>query len=143
METAIYLHLPAGHTPTPLNGCIPFRVVLVIEQPVTHEWQTLVSEWLVWSGCLYMVAWGRDCSSWDDSVDIANLSAFNFGEIPEDAFVMTTWHAKEPLSEALWYAAHCAFHPSITLNRTLIVHISEEERKTELLAAFQQAQGDD
>jgi len=99
METVTYLHLPVGHTPPSLEGPRPFKAVLVIEQQVTSEWQSLVSDWLVQSGCLSMAAWGFDCSSWDDSVDYANLSAFNFGEIPEDAFVMTTWHADEPLRE--------------------------------------------
>ena len=142
METVTYLHLPAGHTPPSLEGYRPFKAVLVIEQQVTGEWQSLVSEWLVQSGCLFMMAWGFDCSSWDDSVDHANLSAFNFREIPEDAFVMTTWHADEPLRETLWFAAHTAFHPTAALDRTVIVHISAEERRAELLRVFQQAQND-
>jgi hypothetical protein len=143
METATYLHLPVGRTPPPLTGYRPFKAVLVIEQQVTGEWQSLVSDSIVRDGCLYMMAWGQDCSSWHDSVDHANLSAFSFGEIPEDAFVMTTWHPDEPLSEVLWFAAHAALHPSVTLERTLIVHISSEERRVELLRAFQQAQNDD
>ena len=141
METATYLHLPAGHIPPSLEEYRPFKAVLVIEQPVAAEWQALVSKWLVQSGCLYMMAWGHDCSSWDDSVDYANLSAFNFEEIPGDAFVMTTWHAEEPLREALWFAAHNAFHPTMPLNHTVIVHISQD-RKAELLVALHQAQSD-
>lgn len=143
METVTYLNLPVGRTPPPLEGYRPFKAVLVIEQQVTDEWQSLVSDWLVQSGCLSMSAWGRDCSSWDDSVDYANLSAFNFGEIPEDAFVMTTWHADEPLREALWFVAHTAFHPKVALDRTVIVHISAEERRAELLRAFRQVQNDE
>ena len=139
METAIYVHLPAGQSPPPLEGHRPFKAALVIEQPVTDEWQSLVSEWLVRSGCLYMMAWGRDCSSWDDSVDYANLLAFDFGEAPNDAFVMTTWHEDEPLTEALRFAAHSAVHPTVALDRTIIIHISAEERRAELLEAFQKA----
>lgn len=143
METAIYLHLPIGQTPPSLEGYRPFKAVLVIEQPADDKWQSLVSEWLVRGGCLYMSAWGHDCESWHDRVDRANLSAFDFGEIPDDAFVMTTWHADEPLTEALWFAAHVAFHPTITIDRTIIVHISAEERRADLLGAFQQAQNDE
>jgi hypothetical protein len=142
-EAVTYLHLPVGRTPPSLEGYRPFKALLVIEQPVTSEWQSIVSEWLVQGGCLYMMAWGRDCSSWDDSVDYANLSAFDFGEIPEDALVMTTWHADVPLREALWFAAHVAVHPTVALDRTIIVHISVEERRAELLRAFQQAQSDE
>jgi hypothetical protein len=143
MEAATYLHLPVGHAPPSLEGSHPFKAVLVIEQQVTGEWQSLVSDWLVQSGCLFMMAWGCNCKSWNDSVDYANLTAFNFGEIPEDAFVMTTWHADEPLREALWFATHAAFHPTVALDRTVIVHISAEERRAELLRDFQQAQSDE
>ena len=139
MEAITYLHLPSGQKPPPLEGYPPFKAVLVIEQPFTGQWQSLVSEWLVQGGCLYMMAWGRDCSSWNDSVDHANGSAFNFGEIPDDAFVMTTWHADEPLREALWFAAHTACHPTKVLDRTIIVHISAKERRVELLGEYQAA----
>lgn len=139
METAIYLHLPAGQTPPLLEGGRPFKAVLVVEQTCTADWQSLVSEWLVRSGCLYMMAWGVDCSSWDESVDYACLEAFGYGDIPEEAFVMTTWHAHEPLEGAFWFASHFAHHSATHLDRTIIVHISIEERRAELLNAFQNA----
>lgn len=139
MEPVTYLQLSPGQTPPSLEGYPPFKAVLVIEQPFTDEWQSLVSEWLVWSGCLYMCAWGLDCSSWDDSVDHANGSAFDFGEIPDEAFVMTTWHENEPLREALWFAAHAACHPTLALNHSIIVHISADERKGQLISAYQAA----
>jgi hypothetical protein len=117
--------------------------VLVIEDAVSDGWQALVSDWLVASGCLYMVAWGRDCSSWDDSVDYANLSHFDHGEIPDDAFVMTTWHTDESLSETFRFAGHWASHPTVDLGRTIIIHVSPERREADLLEAFQMAQGED
>jgi hypothetical protein len=113
--------------------------VLVIEQPFTGEWQFFVSEWLVRAGCLYMMAWGGDCSRWDDSVDDANGAAFTFGEIPDDAFIMTTWHADEPLRETMWFASHAACHPTVALDHTIIIHISAEDRRAELLGDYQAA----
>ena len=66
-----YIHLlPDGPLPD-LKGSA-FRTVVVVEAEVTSEWREKVSAWLVESGCLYMMAWGRDCSLWDDSVDYAN-----------------------------------------------------------------------
>ena len=56
----------------------PFRAVVVVEESVMPEWQSRTSRWLVNSGCLYMMAWGNNPSSWDDSVDSANLEAFNY-----------------------------------------------------------------
>lgn len=67
----------------------PFKAVVVIEAEVSKEWQANVSKWLVNSGCFYMMAWGKDCSSWDCSVDLANIDLYE-DEIPEDGFVITT-----------------------------------------------------
>jgi hypothetical protein len=74
----------------------PFRAVVIVEATVSPEWQSLVSNWLVRSGCLYVMAWDANCSSWDNSVDMANMEQFDFGEIPEDRFVMTHGTRKNP-----------------------------------------------
>ena len=137
-----YLHLPAGREPPVLGGVGRFRAVLVLRQTVTDEWQTLISDWLVRSGCLYMMAWGVGCSSWDDSVDWANRSVSEVGEVPDDQFVMTTWHDSEPLSETLWFAAHTAHHPTMMLKDLVIIDIGPEARERELLDAYAVALAD-
>lgn len=139
MDTPIYLHLKAGDTPPGLGERSPFKAVLVIESEVTPEWRALVSEWLVENGCLYMMAWGLDCSKWDDSVDFANLEKFDFGDIPDDAFVMTTWHERETLEEVFWFCHVVAFHDSAELETAYILHIVEEPRETEMLSRYQAA----
>ncbi len=117
----------------------PFRAVLVIDAFVTSEWQAKVSIWLVQSGCLYMSAWGRDCSSWDDSVDIANLEQFDFGEIPEPQSVVTTWHADEPLSEAFDFCKRHAVHPVVELAHTVLLHIAEQGDAAHMVKAYAEA----
>jgi hypothetical protein len=72
----------------PYDGARPFRAVVVVEEPVSAEWRAVASRWLVDADCLYMMAWGHECSLWDDSVDFANLEVFNFGEVPDRNFVM-------------------------------------------------------
>lgn len=140
METPRYLHLKPGEAPPPrLEGVAPFKAVVVVDSEVTPEWQAQVSDWLVRSGCRYMLAWGWKCGDWDTSVDLASLAMFDYGEIPDDDFVMTTWHANESLQETFWFAAGCA-HPSLKLERTYVVHIAPESRATELLKAFRAAQ---
>lgn len=99
--TINYLQLQPGAEPPDISALKPFRTVVVIEES-SSEWQSLVSAWLVKSGCLYMMAWGKDCSGWDDSDDFANLEEFDSGDGPEDKFVMTTWHENEPLKEVFW-----------------------------------------
>jgi hypothetical protein len=139
MTGAEYLYLPAGSpTPPPLGG-VRFRAVVVIEQAVDNDWRSAVSGWLVASGCLYMMAWGHECSAWDDSVDWASLEAHGFGDIPNEALVMTTWHEDETLSEVLWFAKQVAQHSDVELSRTVIVHVSDKPASERLLSAWRAA----
>ena len=142
MKVPTYLHFTPGDIPPRLDGGAPFKAVLVIEDEVTPEWQTMISDWLVHSGCRYMMAWGRNGSDWDTSVDLANLRAFDFGEIPDDEFVMTTWHNDESLQETFWFSERVAFHPTLDLEQTYIIHISPNERAAELLLVFRAAQNE-
>lgn len=114
----------------------PFKAIVIIEDEVSDEWQALTSEWLVDSGCLYMMAWGRDCSSWNDSVDFANLEQGKFEDIPDDAFVMTTWHESEPIGDVFFFAKHAAYHPTIDLENILILHVGRNDKEAEFKSIF-------
>ncbi|AWW75258.1 hypothetical protein CD351_12545 [Erythrobacter sp. KY5] len=81
-----------------------------------------------------MMAWGHDCSSWDDSVDHALREKFNNQGVPDESFVMTTWHENEPLHEVFFYARMCAFHPTIPLPILTILDIRQAARKSAILA---------
>lgn len=134
-----YLHLSPDQAPPQLSSG-PFRAVIVSEEEVTQDWRNRIAEWLLKSGCLYVVAWGVECEDWHDTVDWTNLEEFDFGDIPDDRFVMTTWHADEPLSEALWFAGHCAHHPDIELGQTILLHIAKAARRTEMLETYSDSQ---
>lgn len=134
-----YLHLPPEQDPPSLTNN-PFRAVIVSEVAVNQSWRNRISEWLVKGGCLYVVAWGVECEDWHDTVDWTVLEAFDFGDIPDDKFVMTTWHEDEPLSEALWFAGHCASHPNIELEQTVIFHIAEKANRAEMLKTYAESQ---
>lgn len=134
-----YLHLaPEGIIPR--ARVRPFRAVLIAEQGVSEVWRNEVAAWLVNTGCLYFIAWGVSCEVWHDSVDWAVLENFNFGDVPDERFVMTTWHDKEPLSEALWFAGNCASHPVVDLEETVIVHVAPEERRIGLMDAYRDSE---
>jgi hypothetical protein len=134
-EVIEYLHLPVGSA-LPMLVLVPCRVVVLIEQLVSEEWQGQVSEWIVEAGCLYMMAWGRDCSSWDDSVDWASLKAQKDDEVPDDEFVMTTWHENESMAEVFEYCYICAHHPTNDLATVRIVDISAFDRRVEICEAY-------
>lgn len=132
-ERVEYVHLPAG-SPLPTLSNEPRRTIVLIAQDVEMRWQDAVSDWIVESGCLYMMAWGWKCITWDDSVDHATLRRFEYGEVPDEHFVMTTWHANEPLCEVFFYARMCAFHPTVPLPLLTIVDIHSQPREPAIRA---------
>jgi hypothetical protein len=134
----LYLHLsPEGRLP---ELSLPvFRAVIIIDTDVSEQWRTQVSNWIVRSGCLYMMAWGRDCSAWDDSVDIANCAHFNYEGIPDESFITTTWHADEPLCETFWYCKHNAVHSHRNLSHTLLLHIADLADEAQMLKVYANA----
>lgn len=127
-----YLHLLPDAALPELGELHRFKVVVVIESEVSQMWQWDVSRWLVSSGCRYMLAWGKDCSSWDDTVDEANLERFDYGDIPDEEAVITTWHEDEDLEEVFWFAKRRAKHPVLDLNDTVLIHICDVEKRGEL-----------
>lgn len=138
-EQVDYTWLHPDQPLLPFNGK-PFRAVLIADEKVSEAWRERIAEWLVANRCLYFVAWGVDCALWHDSVDWAVLEAHNFGEIPDNSFVFTTWHDKQPLSEALWFAGHCASHADVALERTVLLHVALHYERARILDAFEAAQ---
>lgn len=134
-----YVRAQDGEALPDVGDLKPFKAVVIVEERPSREWQMTVSRWLVESGCLFMMAWGEDCGSWDDSVDFANLEAFDFGDIPEGQDVMTTWHESDSLEDVFRFAKSWALHPSGQLDNSLIVHIGAEDRRSELETALREA----
>lgn len=65
------------------------------------------SEKLLDQGMVYVCVWGPDCESVHDSIDQSR-----FHRHPEETdgnVVITTWHAEEPISEAVWFFLNCAW----------------------------------
>ena len=135
-ETPLYLHLPPDGPLPGIDHLSPFRAVVIIDAQVGTEWQGKVSDWLLQSGCLYMMAWGPDCTTWDDSVDIANLEAFGYGDIPGDRDVLTTWHNDQSLGEVFDFCKRHARHPVVELSRVLLVHIALQSDEVGVLGAY-------
>lgn len=131
-----YVLLASETEPPEISAFNPFRAVVIIERPVSAAWQARISDWLVRSGCLYMMAWGDNCSAWDDSVDVANLEHFDYGDIPADRDVMTTWHTEDSLDEVFSFAKHLASHPIIDLPQIVLIHISTVCKELEFLQAY-------
>ena len=134
-----YIHLTTSGELPDATALRPFKTVVIAEDTVTPERQAAISQWLVASGCLYMMAWGHDCSSWAESVALANRQAFDTDEIPNASLVMTTWHADETLQETFWFSKHTAMHPCASLENIVLLHMAEVGREQEMIAAYQDA----
>jgi hypothetical protein len=119
-----YLLLTTSTELPDISALHPFKAVVIVEDTVTPDRQAEISQWLVDEGCLYMMAWGEACRSWEESVDLANLETFDFGEIPDDRLIVTTWHADESLKDVFWFAKHTAMHPCFPLNKTVLLHLA-------------------
>lgn len=135
MLTPQYIHLEPTSSPQNLEVKSPFAAVVVIDTKVRPEWRHMVSEWLVEKGCLYMLAHGNDCSLWDDSVDWVLLEAWDFKDIPEDKFIMTTWHEDDSLEEVFSFARNTLhFYPLI--KNIIILDIADNPREQKMLTKY-------
>jgi hypothetical protein len=63
------------------------------------------ANWLLNKGAVYFCCWGSDCERVHDAIDSVNIS-----RNPScDRVLMTTWHSREPLSEAVYFALNTAW----------------------------------
>lgn len=123
----IYLHLPSGSEPPEQFLDEPFKAIIIIEQKVTGEWRNQISNWLVDADCKYMMAWGQDCSLWDEAVDWACIDQ-QIDINDETNFVITTWHENESLMDVFEFA-QLAVHPVLQLTKLAVIYIGERDQQ--------------
>jgi hypothetical protein len=56
---------------------------------------------------VYVCAWGPDCEKVHDAIDRVIIQR-NPDETAKNV-VITTWHGKDPISEAVWFFLNCAW----------------------------------
>ena len=130
MSAPLYLYLPHG-SPLPALPSGPFKALLVAESIAMEEWRTQTCEALARAGCRYLVAWGQDCKEWRDAMDGA---ASGSGDL-----VVSTFHSDQPLAEAMWFSVYRSDHPEIALKYIVILHLTPQERREEILDQFEKA----
>ncbi len=123
-----YLFLPADIPISVPKEMTSFKCLILIEREVDADYRHEVSGALVKAGCLFALAWGLDCTLWDDSVDWAFLELYDYGEYPEEKFVMTSWHDEETLEEAVEFAKHCTKYSDVKLDDILVLDFGPQER---------------
>jgi len=109
----------------------PFKCLILIDCKVGAGFRADLSRKIVDSVCLYAMAWGKECSLWDDSIEHAVVEKYE-GLIPDDRFVMTTWHEAEPLEDAMFFAKRVALlsYNDVPLATLLVFDIGQHERRS-------------
>ncbi len=139
-DSITYVQITSESKVPEISSLAPFKAIVAIDDETIGDLRRAeMSEWLVESGCLYMMAWGAQCSDWDDSVDTANLEAHDFGEIPDKDFVMTTWHESEPLREVFEFSKLSASHPTERLGHTVLLHLAKVSKEEEFRREYARA----
>lgn len=120
-----------------INYLKAFKCLIIISENVSQTRQGEISHWLVKSGCLIVCAWGINCSSWDDSVDDANIELCNYSPIPPESFVVSTWHENESLEEAMFFIKHIISHESHKLENIVFLHISSQDQSANFISQYE------
>lgn len=133
-----YLHLsPDADLPT-LEGLRPFKTILVADVEVQETTMWDISRWLIESGSLYVLIWGKDSEPWREAVEDAALEAVNYEDVAEQHRVLVTAQEDDDLEEVFWFARHRASHAA-DLQDTLILHLADTPRREELEDAYRDA----
>jgi hypothetical protein len=134
-----YCYISPGEPLPDISGYAPFKAVLILERETPGEWRLSVADWMVAAGCRYAMTWGIDNETWHDDIDDSVLWKFHHGDVPDDHFIMTTWHAD--LDETFWFAQFCAnfSYDDVELPNTLLVHVADAPAMEATLARFEAA----
>lgn len=101
----LFLLAVPGLDDLPGNLKLPsLHFVLMIAMDAGHiSAQALLNlaKWALCHGAVYICAWGPDCERLHDLIDRVIMES-NSNETDETV-IMTTWHDKESLDEALWF----------------------------------------
>jgi len=116
----------------PFDGDAFVALIVNNDLQISTTAQNAISRALVTFGCRYAVCMGHNCSSWDDSVDYANIE--NDPELTPEKFVMTTWHSDESVELIAHFFLNCTSFSDNTFDNFLVLSIG---RNDALLAEIQ------
>lgn len=105
----------------------PFAVLLVNqERSIAVREQVKISGWLVRCGCKYAVCTGYDSSTWDDSIDMADVEISIAEPTKEQDVVMTTWHEDEQEQDVVCYFLEAGDYGDCSIAKYLVLFVGED-----------------
>ena len=118
-------------TPPYSLGSPPFAgadfVVLIInnDDAISPDDQYALSLALVRAGCRYAVCVGHNCSTWDDSVDYANIEVDP--ELTKERFVMTSWHENDTPNQIARFFLNCTTFGGNVFTNYLVLSVGRDD----------------
>ena len=112
-------------------GSPPFAgadfVVLIInnDDAISPDDQYALSLALVRAGCRYAVCIGHNCSTWDDSVDYANIEVDP--ELSKERFVMTSWHENDTPDQIARFFLNCTTFGGNVFTNYLVLSVGRDD----------------
>jgi len=92
-----------------------------------------LAKWALNKGAVYICAWGPDCERVHDLTDQVVVES---NPNPSDeTVIMTTWHEKESLDEALWFTLNSAFPAAAyesTCRSVVVLTIGNDDWKSQV-----------
>ena len=128
----ICLTPPYSLDSAPFDGDAFVALIVNNDPQISNTDQNAISLALVKFGCRYAVCMGHNCSTWDDSVDFANMELDP--ELTPEKFVMTTWHSDDSLNSIANFFLNCTSFNDNTFDNFLVLSIG---RNDALLAEIQ------
>ncbi|MEM9840670.1 MAG: hypothetical protein AAF830_16155 [Pseudomonadota bacterium] len=141
VKDATYLHLKAGEALplSPFDG--EYICVLILEESASSDWRSEVSDWLVDTGCINVMAWGSSSSSWRDSISDGCLDDEDPTDLAEADAPLVTWYDDETLEEVFRQAKQNLMHPGADNAAVLLLDVSPVVRFKDMLDRFDAARG--
>jgi hypothetical protein len=110
----------------PPFGEVPYAALVWSTRRTSAGQKRRLADRLIASGCRYVVCGGVECESWEDAADCAYIEQDLPEPVPDDRFVMTTSHPREPEDEAAHFFVHAtALHREFS--RYLVLMIGADD----------------
>ena len=139
MQDMKYYQVNENSTLPDLAHLAPFKAVLALEINCSDKLQNEIADWLVTSGCRYIMICGEGHEAWKDAIRKANLAQFDIDDMQSKDFVMVTPHVGEKLRNVFWHAKKVARHPDVAMNQVVTIHLSDQNRAAEYLTMYEKA----
>jgi hypothetical protein len=100
-------------------------LIYAADENISDEERDALSGQIVASGCRYAVCAGHRGSSWDESIDMADILRSGV-EVRDENLVMTTWHDDESLEDIVFFFLNNTGFDDFTAERFVVLFVGED-----------------